>query len=341
MDIFKIRKCTLIAGFCLGLSGLCIMGSGNSLSAEGMIRYRIAVITFKPEGFHNSFWDAIQAGARKAAAKLGVDLTYMGMEPGYEDRTVEGQSMIFRRCLEQGYHGIAFTPADRIRMAAPVRMVVSEGMRVVAIDSAVDSPLLSGVFASNNYEGGRLAAQTLAAAMGSRGDVAMLAHPARENRATRDRELALESEFRNVFHRIRLVSADRFGGATPETDLPVARKLLEDFPGVKGLYAVSGSGTEAFMRALEEKGLAGKVRLVGWDASPATLDGLRRGTVTAILQQNPERMGYEAVHALVEALDGRETREMMDTGVTVITRENMDSPQVRALISPDYSGWVF
>jgi ribose transport system substrate-binding protein len=180
----------------------------------------------------------------------------------------------------------------------------------------------------------------MAKLLDGQGEVIMLCHPARENKATRDRELALVEGLKQYALEAKLVSAEQCGGATIDTDYPAAKKLLEQFPDVDGAYAVSGTGIIGFMMALKELDKAGQVKLIGWDAGPDAVQGLRDGIVHAIVQQNPEKMGYGGVKAVVAAIKGEEVKRMVDTGVAIVTKENMDDPEIKQLIEPDFGDWI-
>lgn len=317
-----------------------ILCSGFFSGLEAQARPRYVLVVHKTEGFHNNFWDSLQMGARKEAAKLSVDLVYRGVPVSFEHDRIAGQMQVIQEEVDRGAAGILLTPLDRIRLATSVKYAAVRGVPVVAVDSAVESNLLSGIVATNNYAASLAATKAMTGLMGKKGSVIMLAHPSKENKATRDRELAFLAGLAQYAPEIKVLSAERSGGATFETDLLAAQALLKDYPSVTGVYCVNGSGLAAFMRALEEAGRSSKVTLVGWDADPVTIEGLRRGSVSMIVQQDPERMGATAVQMVHEAAMGRPRRVNADTGVHLITRANMDKPEFSALLFPSFGQWI-
>ena len=89
------------------------------------------------------------------------------------------------------------------------------------------------------------------------------------------------------------------------------------------------------LRALQESRLAGKVVFVGFDSSPKLVQGLRDGDIQGLVLQNPVKMGYLGVKTIVAYLRGEPVEKVVDTGVVLATPENMDSPEIKALLSPD------
>ena len=98
---------------------------------------------------------------------------------------------------------------------------------------------------------------------------------------------------------------------------------------------MSGStGTIGMLLALQDMGKAGKIRFVGFDASPILIDALRSGQLDGIAVQNPMRMGYLGVKTMVAHLRGQPIEKRIDTGVTMVTPQNLDQPEMKALVSP-------
>jgi ribose transport system substrate-binding protein len=94
------------------------------------------------------------------------------------------------------------------------------------------------------------------------------------------------------------------------------------------------------LRALQDRGLAGKVRFVGFDTSPKLVDAMRKGLMDATVVQDPINMGYLAVKTLNAHLEGRAVAKQIDTGATLVTRDSMDEARMKELLSPDYKRWL-
>jgi ribose transport system substrate-binding protein len=86
--------------------------------------------------------------------------------------------------------------------------------------------------------------------------------------------------------------------------------------------------------ALSQAGKAGKIKLIGWDASPDEVKGVTSGAITALVVQNPFRMGFDAVNAMVQTVRTGHVPTSEDTGVTFVTQQNVNDRQVQAILNP-------
>ncbi len=86
--------------------------------------------------------------------------------------------------------------------------------------------------------------------------------------------------------------------------------------------------------------MAGKVKFVGFDASSKLIDGLKAGQIDALVVQNPFKMGYLVVKTLADQLNKKPVEKRVDTGATLITQENVEQPEIKELIRPDFEKWL-
>ena len=86
--------------------------------------------------------------------------------------------------------------------------------------------------------------------------------------------------------------------------------------------------------ALQDAGKAGKVRFVGFDASDILVDAMKAHQLDGVAVQNPMRMGYLGVMTMIDHLRGRAVPRRIDTGVTLVTPENLDQPAMQDLLHP-------
>ena len=90
--------------------------------------------------------------------------------------------------------------------------------------------------------------------------------------------------------------------------------------------------------ALQDEGRAGKIPFVGFDASPAFVEAMRKGQIHGIVLQNPYNMGYLAVKTMVDHLEGKQVPAVVDTGVELVTPDNLDAPRSKELLNPPQAG---
>jgi len=160
--------------------------------------------------------------------------------------------------------------------------------------------------------------------------------------STAQRERGFLEAMRAHHPNIEIVSDNQYGGATTETAYATAESLLVRFTDVDAAFTPNESTTFGMLRALRDASRAGehaehRVRLVGFDANEAMVQALRDGHIHGLVLQDPERMGELAVRTIVAAIRGETGEARIDTGATMVTRENMDTPNVHRLLAPDLS----
>ena len=143
---------------------------------------------------------------------------------------------------------------------------------------------------------------------------------------------------------IEVVSSNQYGGSDVEGAYKKGESILSVFKKADGSLSVDGifcpneSTTLAMMRVLEDNGWAGKVRFVGFDASDKLVQGMRDGHIDALVLQDPVRMGYLGVKTMVSHIRGEKVDRRIDTGARLVPRDQMDQPDLKALLHPDLSG---
>jgi ribose transport system substrate-binding protein len=296
-------------------------------SGEGR-RLRIAVI---PKGTTHEFWKSIRAGAEQAGQEAGVETIWKG--PQKEDDRSQ-QITVVEDFISRGVDGIVLAPLDDRALMRPVRDAGREGIPVVIIDSGLQGDDYVSYVATDNYRGGVLAARRLGALLGGRGRIFLIRYQ-EGSASTMLREAGFFDTVTKEFPDLVLLVQDQYAGATTETAFQLAENLISRFPDVEGIFAPNESSTFGTLRALQSSGLAGRVKFVGFDSSPKLVQGLRDGHLHGLVLQNPTKMGYLGVLAIVAHLRGEEVEKVIDTGVTLATADNMDDPEIRSLLEPE------
>lgn len=299
--------------------------------APGAVRpLKIAVI---PKGTTHEFWKSIHAGAVEAARELGVEILWKG--PQKEDDRAQ-QIMVVEDVISRGVDGIVLAPLDDRALIRPVQDAMREKIPVVIMDSGLQGKDYLSFVATDNYQGGVLAARRLGELLQGQGRIFRIRYQA-GSASTTDRENGFLETLTKEFPAVKVLVQDQYTGPTTETAYQLAENLLGRFPDVDGIFCPNESSTFGTLRALQESRLAGKVKFVGFDSSPKLVQGLRDGHLHGLILQNPVKMGYLGVTELVKAIRGEKIPGRVDTGVTLATKENMDSAEIKALLSPDLS----
>jgi ribose transport system substrate-binding protein len=309
--------------------------ASGAASSDGAT-LRIAVI---PKGTTHEFWKSVHAGAVKASRELGVDIVWKG--PLKED-DLKGQIDVVDSFVAQGVAGIAVAPLSDKGLTTSVHRAVTGGIPVVVFDSDLAGDDHSSFVATDNFAAGRMAGEELARRIGDAGNVMMLRYQ-EGSASTANRErgfLAAIKEHANI----HVVSDNQYGGATTESAFATSQNLLAaqkvEAGNVQGVFAPNESTTFGMLLALQKANLAGKVHLVGFDASEKLVRGVKDGAIDALVVQDPFNIGYLSVKTLTQHLRGQPIEKRIDTGAHVATKENLESPEIRALIQPDLKKWL-
>ncbi len=310
---------------------LALAGAATVPAAEA---YKIAVI---PKGTTHEFWKSIHAGAIKAQRELaqeGVTVNVIWKGPLKEDDR-EQQVQVVENFVAQRVSGIVLAPLDRRALAGPVETAARGKIPVVIIDSGLESKAHAAFVATDNREGGRIAARELGKMLGGKGNVAMLRY-AVGSASTEAREEGFLEVMKKDFPNIKLVSTDQHAGATRDTAKRTAENLLNRFGRqLQGVFASNESSAAGMLLALRDAGLAGgKVKFVAFDSGETLNAGLKAGDVQGMVVQNPMRMGYLGVKTMVAVLQGKKVEPIVDTGVGFVTKANFDSPEMADIVRP-------
>jgi ribose transport system substrate-binding protein len=306
----------------------CAKRSSDNAGPAGPKTFRIAVI---PKGTTHEFWKSIHAGALRAAGELGAEVLWKG--PQKEDDRAQ-QITVVEDFISRGVDGIVLAPLDDRALMRPVQDAAREGIPVVIIDSALQGSDFVSYVATDNYKGGVLAARRLGELLKGRGRIFMIRYQ-EGSASTEQREAGFYDTLTKEFPGIVLLVKDQYAGATTETAYQLAENLISRFPDVDGVFAPNESSTFGTLRALQEARLAGKIVFVGFDSSPKLVQGLRDGDLQGLVLQNPAKMGYLGVKTVIAHLRGEPVEKVVDTGVVLAIKDNMDSAEIQALLTPD------
>lgn len=311
------------------LAALLVAGCGSGSDSD---RLTIAVI---PKGTSHIFWQSIHAGAARAARELDVDIIWRG--PLREDDR-SAQIAEVEGFIARGVSGIVLAPLDDTALVGPVAAATARGIPVVVIDSGLRGTDHISFVATDNRQSGRLAGEGMKRMLPAGGKVVLLRYQEGSDSTTEREEGFLES-IANA-PGLQVLSDNQYGGTDVETAYRRSETLLSRFRtpdgqlDVDGVFTPNESTTLAMLRVLQDNGWTGRVTFIGFDASDTLVNGLEDDHIQGLVLQDPVRMGYLGVETMVTHLRGGTVERRIDTGVRLVTRDEMDDPAVRDLLHP-------
>jgi ribose transport system substrate-binding protein len=298
---------------------------GISRKGKNTDQIRIAVI---PKGTTHIFWQSVHAGAEKAGEEAGVTIFWNG--PKLEtDR--EEQIQIIEDFLIKQVSGVVLAPLDSKALVPSVEKMYDDGIPCVIIDSGIETDKIVSFAATDNYKGGVLAARRMGEILDGKGKIIVVKYVPNSD-STTQRENGFIDTIQKEFPDIEIVD-QQYGMATVETSLQATEDMLTKNTELDGLYACNASTAVGAMQALQSQGRDGEVKMVGFDAEEALVNGLKSGVIDSLVVQNPYKMGYEGVKAVLAKLDGKEVPKRIDTGVELVTLDRLEEPAIKDLLN--------
>ncbi|MBC8470143.1 MAG: substrate-binding domain-containing protein [Planctomycetes bacterium] len=297
-----------------------IIRKGSSLDER-----RIAVI---PKGTSSVFWESVRAGAQKAGDEFGYEISWNGPELE-SDR--ERQIQIVEDFIALKVAGVVLAPNGSNALVPKVEEMFAKNIPCVIIDSEIDTDKYVSFAATNNYQGGVIAARRMGKILNGKGKVIVTKFMPGSG-STINRENGFIETIEKEFPDIEIVDT-KYGMATVETALQAAEDLLTKHAELDGLYASNASTSVGSAQALQSQGRTDKIKMVGFDAEETLIDKLRSGVVDSLVVQDPYKMGYIGVKTLVDKINGKEVPKSIDTGVELVTLERLEEPKIKALLN--------
>jgi ribose transport system substrate-binding protein len=283
-----------------------------------------------PKGTADVFFQSVHAGAAAAAQQFHEDILWDGPS---RETDYSRQLEIMDSMLNRHVDGIVVAAADRTTLNASLDRAARENVPVVIFDSGVDSTNYVSFVATNNYEGGQSGGRKLGQLLNGKGKVAIIDH-APGSASTMDRERGFKDVIAKEFPGISIVG-EQYSMADRAKGMAATENILTAHPDLNGIFASAEPASVGAAQALKSRGLAGKIRLVAFDSSEGLVDDLKAGVIDALIAQDPFKIGFEGVRAVSEKLDGKTPGKKVDLSAVVITKANLDQPEIQQLLHPD------
>lgn len=321
------RRTLLSGGLSIGLAG-------GLAALTACRRSGKPVVGVVPKGANHIFWQTVHAGALQAAGEYGFEIEWnaptLEVDSSRQIEIVE--SMVNRRLA-----GIVLAPVDRTALVSVVERAAKLAIPVSIFDSAIDTPHRLTYVATNNREGGRIAARRIGQVLGGKGKAGIIGFMP-GSASTMEREEGFQEELKANFPGI-VIAGLQFGMANRAKAMAAAENMMAAHPGLNAFFADNESSSSGTVQALKSRN-ARHVKLVAFDASEQLVNDLRQGWIDAIVAQNPFKMGYESTKAIGEKLAGRTTAAEIDSGIQLVTAVDLSRPEIRDLLLPDLSQWL-
>jgi ribose transport system substrate-binding protein len=273
----------------------------------------------------DAFYITMNHGAQAEAKKEGATVQFSGSPAAFSPST---QLPFLNAALAQKPDLILIAPTDKLALQEPIARAVAEHIPVILVDTTLNDPSIAvTTISSDNVAGGMKVADALAGAIGKTGKVAVVS--VSPGISTTDERVEGFNKELSKYPSIKSLGVTFTGDNTTRANT-VTKGLVaanKDLAGVFATNVLTASGVTA---ASSELGLSGKLKLVEFDAEPTQVEAVKAGTVTALVAQDPYRIGELGVQYGIQYLKGkRDFKKHYGTGEAIITKSNVDSPEVK------------
>jgi ribose transport system substrate-binding protein len=327
--MFKKRTIGAVAGAvaaALILAGCA--SDGGSAGADGGDEGGTPYIALVSKGFQHQFWQAVKSGAEQAAEEFDVEITFEGPDT---EADVDQQIQMLQTALDKSPAAIGFAALDSKAADPLLQQAKNSGIPVIAFDSGVDSDIPLTTAATDNLAAAGEAAKHMADAIGNEGKVALVVHDQTSVTGQQRRDGFVDYMEENEPN-IEIVDI-QYGGGDQAESADLAKAIIAAHPDLKGIYGSNEGSAIGVVQAVKELAIdPAQLVVVGFDSGKAQMDAIRDGLMFGAITQNPVGIGYETVKAAVEAIDGKDLPETIDTGYYWYDASNIDDEEIQAVL---------
>jgi ribose transport system substrate-binding protein len=319
MDMKNMLKTMLAAALTAAL-----MAAGGAAAAADK---EIAVIV---KTVNSDFWQNVKKGANAAVGELkGYTSSFQGAA---SDTDLAGQVALVENAVNRKVAAIVLAPSDPDALVPAIKKAWEARIPVIVIDSAAGEagkPYYQSYLATDNRKSGELCAKALIDKIGVNGKIAIMSYTAGSGS-----EIERVGGFRKYIQansRLQIVGTF-YSNSQMGTALNQTTDVLAAHPDLKGLFGANEPTAIGMGRALVQSGRAGKVAAIGFDGNADLQGFIKDGTLDAIAVQSAYQMGFLGVKTAVDLVSGKKVPKFRDTGVVMVTRKNIDSPEAKNVL---------
>ncbi|GDY28990.1 substrate-binding domain-containing protein [Gandjariella thermophila] len=297
----------LLTSSACGTTGTASTNLATGLSGSGI------VIALNVTTLNNPYFVQLRQGAEAEARTLGVTLV---VQDAQNDVTTQINQI--RTVITQGVQAVLINPVDSDLSVPAANAAANASIPVIAVDRSLNSPRVTTEVSSDNVQGGQMAAEALAKAVGP-GDVVLIRTQEGAS-TTRDRDRGFDEgiALRSATHLVGSGVAD----SSRSKAVGVMANLLQQHPEIKGVFAENDEMAIGAITALGNR--AGRdIAVVGFDGTPDGLNAIASGKLSATIAQQPREIGAQAVETAVRAAKREHVRELIEVPVKEVTRDNL------------------
>lgn len=298
--------------------------SGNKLSAQEK-RINIKVIVKKRDA---SFWTVVEMGTEAAAKEFGINVDFDGPT---DENDIDGQIQMVGEAINKKVDALVLAASDYTRLVDIAEKAVLEKIPVVIIDSDINSNKTKSFIGTDNVDAGKRLAETMIEKVGENSNIAVMSFI--KGAASSDqRDEGLYDILSN--HSSINILSSVYCNSDEIIAERLTKELVQKHPDLNAIICTNAYGTVGTARAIEKLGLAGKIKVIGFDSTPEEVSFMEKGVIQSLVIQNPFSMGYLGIKYALDAINDKAFPKRIYTDSKVIDKNNMYQPENQKLVFP-------
>lgn len=286
------------------------------------------IVVFKTMKSDIEFWVTARTGILTAAKEFGMNVEIVGP---WDESDVQGQIDIMEQVITKRPEAIILAASDFNALVPSVEAAHKAGIKIITLDSAVNSTLPLCFVATDNVEAGEKAGNAMASLLTPGAPVAIVGHVKGAATAI-DREHGVRRQLEENTE--NPIVGTYFCENYSDRAYLITQEIVKTYPDLGGIVALNEVSTVGVARAIRDMNLKGKVRVVGFDHSLTEIKMIEDGVIDATVVQKPFNMGYLAVKKAYDVLNKKRVERFIDTGSVLITPRNLYTPENQKLLFP-------
>lgn len=263
----------------------------------------------------NEFWLTLARAAEAEAKAQGVQFINLTTET----QDAEAQKRAVDNAITQGVDAVILGAADSRGWDDTLAKAKAAGIAAIAVDTAIDNPVIASLIQTDNESAAGLAGDYLCQQLGGKGKALVLGGTV--GHQTGD---ARKNGVENKLKACGVEVIADYSNWDENVSSQLAQNTLTANPDLGAIFVAFDPGAAAAASVVDQKGLTGKVMVVGFDALPVMLDRIKAGTATATVRQDPAQMGQSGIDLALKVINGETVEAKTLIPGVLITKDNVD-----------------
>lgn len=289
-------------------------------------KHYVAVIVKSTD---SAFWKSVSAGVNAASTEYNLTVTFEGPK---NEEDYEAQNALIEKAVKNGAEVIIFSAVDYNANADAINAAAKQGVKIIVIDSDVNSSQVSCHIGTDNYKAGIMAGKAALTSKESNLKVGIVNFD-KKTANGQQREMGLR-EALGADKRVEILDAINVI-STEEDAKKGTLEMLKKHPDINTIATFNEWTSLGVGDAIRELGIGDKTTVVAFDSNVVSVGMLETGEVDALIVQNPFAMGYLGIESAYNLINGiKLPKDKVDTATTLVTRDNMFDDEYQRILFP-------